>query len=90
MAELDPERYEKLQKLCAEGNRLAEAKDYHEAWERYHEAWKLIPQPQTDWEASTWVLGAIADVCFLGGWFFCSFRRHSTRARRSPWRRDPG
>jgi tetratricopeptide (TPR) repeat protein len=65
--ELDPTTYERLKALCAEGDRLAEANDYAEAWERYHQAWELIPAPQKEWEASTWVLGAIADVCFRGG-----------------------
>jgi hypothetical protein len=25
-------------------------------------AWDLLPEPQTDWEAATWILGAIGDV----------------------------
>ena len=30
---------------------------------------KLIPEPATDWNASIWVLAAIADACFLGGYY---------------------
>jgi hypothetical protein len=26
-----------------------------------------VPNPKNDWEASTWILAAIADACFLGG-----------------------
>jgi hypothetical protein len=27
-------------------------------------AWDLLPEPQADWEAATWILGAIGDVNF--------------------------
>jgi hypothetical protein len=30
-------------------------------------AWDLLPEPQTDWEAATWILGAIGDVNFQQG-----------------------
>jgi hypothetical protein len=33
----------------------------------YHDAWKLVPDPKNHWRASTWILTAIADACFLGG-----------------------
>jgi hypothetical protein len=26
----------------------------------------LLPEPKTDWEAATWILGAIGDANFLG------------------------
>jgi hypothetical protein len=26
----------------------------------------LLPEPQTDWEAATWILAAIGDANFLG------------------------
>jgi hypothetical protein len=26
--------------------------------------WDLLPEPQTDWEAASWILGAIGDVNF--------------------------
>src|SRR5262249_43590057 len=32
----------------------------------YWAAWDLLPQPQTQWEAATWILGAIGDANFLG------------------------
>jgi hypothetical protein len=30
-------------------------------------AWDLLPGPQTDWSAATWILGAIGDVNFQQG-----------------------
>jgi hypothetical protein len=27
-----------------------------------------VPEPKNEWEASTWLLAAIADTCFAGGW----------------------
>lgn len=32
-------------------------------------AWKLIPEPKDNWEASTWLLAAIGDACFLSNNF---------------------
>jgi hypothetical protein len=69
MAELDPTIYKRLQDFCDEGDRLAADRKYKDAIAAYNQAWKLIPEPATEWEASTWMLGAIADACFLGGFF---------------------
>jgi hypothetical protein len=48
--------------LCAEGDGLAEGGKYDEAVAKYNEAWKLIPKRATGWNASTWVLAAIAEA----------------------------
>jgi len=69
MSELDPAIHQRIQTLCAAGDRLAEAQKYDEAIGRYNEAWKLIPEPATHWNASTWILAAIADASFLGGYY---------------------
>jgi tetratricopeptide (TPR) repeat protein len=69
MAELDAAIHEKLQALCAKGDRLASDAKYDEAIALYNQAWKLIPEPRTDWNASTWVLSAIGDASFLGGYY---------------------
>ncbi|NBF01962.1 tetratricopeptide repeat protein [Pseudomonas sp. Fl5BN2] len=61
--------HEQLQALCANGDKLAEAERYSEALVHYQAAWKLLPEPQNDWEAATWVLAAIADALFLSGQF---------------------
>jgi tetratricopeptide (TPR) repeat protein len=69
MAELEPRVHKKLKALCAEGDRLAEGGKYEQAISKYNEAWKLLPQPPLEWEASTWVLAAIGDAAFLGGYY---------------------
>ena len=65
--ELPPETHEAITALCAEGDRLAELKRFEEAIARYSEAWALVPEPQNDWEAATWIIAAIADAFFLRG-----------------------
>ena len=69
MAELSDETHAQIQQLCAEGDQLAEAKRYADALKPYWAAWDLLPEPQTDWEAATWILVAIGDANFLGGDF---------------------
>ena len=43
-------------------------KNFDAAVAKYNEAWALIPEPKSDWNASTWLLGAIGDCCFQGGY----------------------
>jgi tetratricopeptide (TPR) repeat protein len=62
MAELSDEVYEEIKRLCAAGDDAIDAEDNQGAVRLYREAWNLIPAPKTDWQASTWVLGAIADA----------------------------
>jgi hypothetical protein len=47
---------------------LAEARAFEGAIAEYNKAWSLVPDPANDWEASTWILAAIADAAFLGGY----------------------
>lgn len=65
--ELDRSVYDRIQQYCLQGDQLAEKQLFEDAFDAYNEAWKLVPEPQTDWEASTWILTAIGDVAFLGG-----------------------
>ena len=67
MTELSDATYEQIQRLSAEGDALAEAGRYPEALTKYWSAWGLLPEPQDDWEAATWLLAAIGDANFLGG-----------------------
>lgn len=69
MAELPDNTYEQILRLSEEGDKLAEAERYAEALKKYWAAWNLLPEPQTDWEAATWLLAAIGDSNFLGGDF---------------------
>lgn len=66
--ELPNDLHEQITSLCAAGDQLAENGRYEEAVAEYNKAWKLVPEPKNDWNASTWILAAIADASFLGGY----------------------
>jgi tetratricopeptide (TPR) repeat protein len=66
---LDPKISEAIQTLSTKGDDLAEAGAYKSAIAEYNKAWALVPEPKNNWEASTWILTAIADACFLAGYF---------------------
>src|SRR5262245_10854513 len=62
MAELSDEVHARVQALCEEGDAQAGAQRYAEALQRYWAAWDLLPDPKTEWDAATWLLGAIGDA----------------------------
>lgn len=65
--ELPEETHQKITNHCEAGDKLAELGEFRGAISEYNKAWVLIPEPKSDWNAATWVLAAIADACFLGG-----------------------
>jgi hypothetical protein len=67
MATLPDDVYGEIQRLCGEGDRIAEAKRYADANNLYKQAWDLLPEPKTEWEAATWILAAIGDASYLAG-----------------------
>jgi len=69
MHELPSKIHQIILKLSAEGDALALRQQYEEAVAKYNEAWVLMPEPKSEWEASTWLMGAIGDACFLGGFY---------------------
>jgi tetratricopeptide (TPR) repeat protein len=69
MPELDDDVHERIQALCAEGDALAQKAEHPAALEKYWAAWDLLPEPQTDWEAATWILAAIGDANFAAADF---------------------
>jgi tetratricopeptide (TPR) repeat protein len=69
MTELPDETHQQIQRLSAEGDSLAEAARYPDALAKYWAAWELLPEPKTDWEAATWLLGTIGNANFLAGDF---------------------
>jgi hypothetical protein len=69
MAELEDAIHERIRELCSEGDELAGNAKYPAALEKYWSAWDLLPAPQTDWEAATWILAAIGEANFFGGDF---------------------
>ncbi len=69
MTELPDDIHERIKTLCAEGDALAEDTHFREAILHYEAAWALLPAPQTDWTAATWILAAIGDAYFLSDEF---------------------
>jgi tetratricopeptide (TPR) repeat protein len=54
-----------IQHFCAGGDALASAGKYEEAIAEYNRAWEIVPEPKSQWNASTWILAAIGDAAFL-------------------------
>ena len=69
MKQLDDQLHAEIEKFSQLGDDFAEKKDYSSALAEYWKAFDLIPEPKTDWEATTWLLAAIGDVNFLGNNF---------------------
>lgn len=67
MAELNDTLYDALKAYAERGDELAAAGEYRSAIQEYNRGWALIPEPKSDWNAATWILAAIADAAFLGG-----------------------
>ena len=67
MANLTDELDLRIRTLCDQGDALAKTGDYPAALVQYWTAWDLLPDPQTDSNAATWILAAIGDANFLGG-----------------------
>lgn len=67
--ELPAETYDKVLKFSKSGDALAKKGKFKEAIADYNEAWQLLPKPKGEWKASTWLLAAIIDAAFFGGYF---------------------
>ncbi len=65
--ELNDQTYQQITALCEQGDALADEERYAEALECFRQAWDLLPEPQTEWEAATWILAAVGDTEFLRG-----------------------
>ena len=63
--ELSQEASDQLDEFCQQGNAHIEEGEYYEAILCFVEGLKIIPEPKTDWEATTWLLTAIGDAYFL-------------------------
>ena len=73
--ELPGDIHRKIVELSRQGDALADKGDYREAVEKFVEALELLPEPRTEWEAATWLLGTISDVSFQFGAY-----EHAARA----------
>lgn len=69
MTELPEPVHEEIKKLSSQGDLLADEQRFGDAVAKYTEAWVLVPEPKTDWEASTWLLAALGDAYFLSAHF---------------------
>ncbi|MDD9946975.1 MAG: tetratricopeptide repeat protein [Myxococcales bacterium] len=67
--EIPDDLHNKIVEKTESGNVLCEAARFEEALEEYRHALNLLPEPFEDWEASSWILGAIGDCHFLLGAF---------------------
>lgn len=65
--ELNHALFSQVRQLCGEGDELALLEQYGKALSKYWEAWDLLPEPQTEWLAATWILAAIADANYRSG-----------------------
>jgi tetratricopeptide (TPR) repeat protein len=63
-----PTIYQAIKAYCAKGDELAAARSFEAAMAEYNKVWRLVPDPCNAWNASTWILAAIADAAFLGGY----------------------
>lgn len=68
-AEIDDATYNKITTLCTEGDDAMDADDFDMAYEKYISALELVPDPLSDWEASTWILAALGDLYYYSGDF---------------------
>lgn len=69
MKELDEKTHTEITRLSEAGDSYAENGDFPKALGEYWKAFDLIPEPKTEWDATTWVLAAIGDANFLGNDF---------------------
>ena len=66
--ELDSITHEAIKNFSAAGDELAAKEDFEGAIAEYNKAWELLPDPKNSWNASTWILAAIADALFMSGY----------------------
>ncbi|MGG2016525.1 tetratricopeptide repeat protein [Bacillus sp. S10(2024)] len=65
--ELNDQVYDRIVKLCNEGNAFVEKGKGDKAIESYIAALDLVPLPKNNWETSTWIYTALGDTYFLNG-----------------------
>ena len=63
--ELGDEVFDKIEVLCDKGDAYLEREKYRSALQKYWKAFNLLPEPQTQYPAGTWLLTVIGDVNFI-------------------------
>lgn len=64
LLEMTDATHRQIAQICEKGDELAQQGDHHSAVEHYLTALALVPEPITEWAASTWILTAIGDALF--------------------------
>ena len=62
--DLNDKIYDDICELCERGDGLCEEEKYFDAIDYYFKALKLLPDPKSNWEASTWIYTAIGESYF--------------------------
>lgn len=63
--ELDDQLYSRILAFSNQGEKYFDQRQFDKAIAEYEQALSLIPMPQSDWEASTWINTALGDSYFL-------------------------
>lgn len=61
--------YDRLVELSCGADGLVAQGKFYDALVLYNDALVLVPEPKTNWKATTWLLGSIGDAAFQGGYF---------------------
>lgn len=62
--ELPDELYEQIESLSEAGNECSDNEDHEGAIENWRQALALLPEPQLDWEAATWLYASLGDAYY--------------------------
>ena len=62
--------YDEIERLSEKGNALLDGGKCDAAIGEWEEALSLVPEPRSDWEASTWLYSSIGDACFQKGDYY--------------------
>src|SRR3546814_894932 len=67
--ELPDELYEQIESLSEAGNDCSDEGDFEGAIENWRQALALLPEPQLDWEAATWLYASLGDAYYQSSEF---------------------
>ncbi len=62
--EMEDGIFEEIKKYCDAGLEEMDKGNLKSAAKQFNSAWKIVPDPKEKWDASSWIIGAIGDVCF--------------------------
>src|SRR3546814_12535397 len=65
--ELPDELYDQIESLSEAGNECSDDSDFAGAIEHWRQALALLPEPQLDWEAATWLHASLGEAYSRSG-----------------------